>query len=121
MAGYKMKPSAETGTTGSYCRGTSCLTRLQLDVRLRVLQALGLTSELIPTHRLDEGTEGLVVIARTHAFASYFQTLLKRAGKSTPTFVSCFQSFLFLSAAPSVYLLALWQLRRAMIAYLVFE
>ena len=41
-------------------------------------QALGLEAgALKPTHRLDEGTEGLVVVARTAAFASYFQSLMK--------------------------------------------
>jgi 16S rRNA U516 pseudouridylate synthase RsuA-like enzyme len=42
-------------------------------------KALGLEEgSLIPTHRLDEGTEGLVVLARTPAFASFFQALLRR-------------------------------------------
>ena len=46
-------------------------------------QALGLAEgELIPTHRLDEGTEGVVVIARTSAFASYFQTLLRKGAEA---------------------------------------
>lgn len=40
--------------------------------------ALGLPSDaLLNTHRLDVGTSGLVVLARSQAFASWFSALLK--------------------------------------------
>ena len=61
----------------AFCIGANSLKCLTFG---RLPQALKLDSELIPTHRLDEGTEGVVVIARTSEFASYFQTLLKRSG-----------------------------------------
>jgi 16S rRNA U516 pseudouridylate synthase RsuA-like enzyme len=49
-----------------------------LTIALPLTQALGLeVGALKPTHRLDEGTEGLVVVARTADFASYFQSLMK--------------------------------------------
>ncbi len=41
-------------------------------------EVLGLgEGELLPTHRLDGGTQGVVVLARTQAFARHMQMLLR--------------------------------------------
>lgn len=50
-----------------------CLTRWIQDL-------LELEMELKPVHRLDTGTEGLVVLAKTTEFARYFQRLLNSGG-----------------------------------------
>jgi 23S rRNA-/tRNA-specific pseudouridylate synthase len=42
------------------------------------VQALGLSEELLPLHRLDAGTEGLVVLAKDRDFARRFCPLLSR-------------------------------------------
>ena len=57
----------------------------RVDNRLECLTAwvqrvCGAEAELKPVHRLDTGTEGVVVLAKTTEFARYFQSLLLRGG-----------------------------------------
>jgi 23S rRNA-/tRNA-specific pseudouridylate synthase len=53
----------------------------RLTLPLPCLQALALPSgSLSNPHRLDTGTEGLLVLARSSAFARYFSLLLQHKG-----------------------------------------
>lgn len=50
-----------------------CLTQWIADLK-------GWKTELKPVHRLDTGTEGVVILAKTLEFTRYFQKLMKKGG-----------------------------------------
>jgi RNA pseudouridylate synthase len=65
------------------------------------MQALGMATELLPLHRLDCGTEGIVVMGKNAAFAKRFGKLMRNSSSADAEKASFRKTYLALSTAPA--------------------
>lgn len=65
------------------------------------MQALGLEKELLPLHRLDCGTEGVVVLGKHAAFAKKFGKLLSDSSSVDSQHKCIVKTYLVLASAPA--------------------